>query len=57
MGKIIFPYVEKLKKDQEKYEWSTKSLDNVDAHVGVLKGTLLKTAAKRKVAGIITDET
>ena len=45
-----------LKKDQEKNESSAKSTDNVVAHAGVLKGTLLQTA-KGKVAGINTDKT
>ena len=35
---------------------SAKSTDNIAAHIGVLKGTLLQTA-KGKVAGINTDET
>ena len=46
----------KFKKDPEKDESYAKSTDNVVAHVGVVKGTLLQTA-KRKVAGINTDET
>ena len=46
----------KLKKNQEKNESFAKSTDNVVAHVGVLKGNLLRTA-KRKVAGINIDET
>ena len=39
------------KKDQEKAESSEKSADNVVAHLGVRKGTLLQTP-KGKVAGI-----
>ena len=35
---------------------SAKSTDNIAAHIGVLKGTLLQTT-KGKVAGINTDET
>ena len=45
-----------FKKDQEKNESSAKSTDNVVAHAGVLKGTLLQTA-KGKVVGINTDKT
>ena len=55
-GKHHISLCSKLKKDQEKNESSAKSTDNVVAHVGVLKGTLLQTA-KGKVAGINTDET
>ena len=55
-GKHHISLCSKLKKDQEKDESSAKSTDNVVAHVGVLKGTLLQTA-KGKVAGINTDET
>ena len=44
----------KLKKDQEKDESSAKSTDNVVAHAGVAKGTLLQTA-NGKVAEINTE--
>ena len=54
-GKHHISLCSKLKKDQEKDESSAKSTDNVVAHVGYLKGTLLQTA-KGKVAGINADE-
>ena len=53
-GKHHISLCSKLKKDQEKDESSAKSTDNVVAHVGVAKGTLLQTA-NGKVAGINTE--
>ena len=55
-GKHHISLCSELKKDQEKDESFAKSTDNVVAHAGVLKGTLLQTA-KGKVAGINTDKT